>query len=102
LLNYIGIAILLVGVATGEFIYWRSLHGAGSTADQDALVLLADSKAYDYEMQVNVGTFGMLTDRWERTIERLGEPGPLAIVIGVTSMLVAGGCFFVASRMPRA
>jgi len=102
LLNYAGVAILIAGIGTGEFIYWRSLQGGtGSGTGDDSLILLADSKAYDRQMEVNAGTFGLIMDQWMRSVAKLGEPGPLAITISVVSILAAGGCFLVASRQSR-
>src|SRR6202012_2128377 len=36
-LNYIGLAILLVGLGAAEFIYWQGLHG-DRTNDEDILL----------------------------------------------------------------
>lgn len=101
LLNYIGIAILVAGMGIGDFMYWRSLHGASGSEDEDPLGSQYDSREYQREVQVNIGTFGLIMDQWARAIEKLGEPKPLAITIMVVSAVVAGGCFMTASRMPR-
>jgi hypothetical protein len=101
LLNYIGIFILLAGMSVGEFIYWRSLQGGLGTPDQDPLISQYDSRVYQRNVQVYVGMFGLIMDQWSRAAAKLGEPRPLAITITVVSMLAAGGCFTVASRMPR-
>lgn len=100
LINYIGIFILIAGMGTGEFIYWRSLQG-GNGNQEDPLAYQYDSRAYQRELEVNVGTFGLIMDQWGRTFAKLGEPRPLAITIAVVSMLAAGGCFITAARMPR-
>jgi len=100
-LNYTGIVILLVGMGVGEFIYWRSLH-AGSAGDgEDPLQEQYDSRLYQREIQVNVGTFGLIMDQGSRAIANLAQPRPLAITITIISMAAAAGCFFVASRLPR-
>jgi hypothetical protein len=100
LLNYIGLFILLAGISVGEFIYWRSLR-SGSERDEDPLTSQYDSRAYQRQVQTYVGTFGLIMDQWSRAIAKIGEPKPLAITISVLSMIAAGGCFIVASRMPR-
>jgi hypothetical protein len=100
LLNYIGLFILLAGISVGEFIYWRSLQ-SGSERDEDPLTSQYDSRAYQRQVQTYVGTFGLIMDQWSRAIAKIGEPKPLAITISVLSMIAAGGCFIVASRMPR-
>jgi hypothetical protein len=101
LLNYTGIVILLTGMSTGEYIYWRSLHGSSGGDDGNSALSPYDSRVYQREMEVNVGTFGLIMDQWTRSFAKLGEPGPLAITISVVSMLAAGGCFLTASRLPR-
>jgi hypothetical protein len=101
LLNYIGVFILLVGMGVGEFIYWRGLQGGSGTDDEDPLLSQYDSRLYQRDVQRYVGTFGLIMDQWSRTAAKLGEPRPLAITIIVLSMLAAGGCFMVASRMRR-
>jgi len=98
LLNYIGIAILIAGMATGEFIYWRSL-GDDSVSDDPAS--LYESRVYEQTVERTVGVFGLLIDQWSRSFAKLKEPRPQAIAIVVVSVLAAGGCFLVASRMPR-
>jgi hypothetical protein len=101
LLNYIGIFILLAGMGFGEFIYWRSLQGGSGTDSEDPLVSQYDSRVYQRDVQMYVGTFGLIIDQWSRAAAKLREPRPLAITITVFSMLAAGGCFMAASRMPR-
>jgi len=101
LLNYIGIFILLAGTGVGEFIYWRSFQGGSGTDDEDPLLSQYDSRVYQRDVQMYVGTFGLIMDQWSRAAAKLGEPRPLAITITVLSILTAGGCFMVASRMPR-
>jgi hypothetical protein len=101
LLNYIGIFILMVGMGVGEFIYWRGLQGGSGTDDGDPLLSQYDSRLYQRDVQRYVGTFGLIMDQWSRAAAELGQPKPLAITITVISMLAAGGCFMMASRIPR-
>jgi hypothetical protein len=101
LLNYIGIFILLAGMGVGEFIYWRSLQAGSGIPDEEPLVSQYDSRVYQRDVQMYVGTFGSIIDQWSRAAAKLREPRPLAITVTVLSMLAAGGCFLVASRMPR-
>jgi hypothetical protein len=101
LLNYIGVFILLAGLSVGDFIYWRSLQGGSGTDDEDPLISQYESRVYQRDVQMYVGTFGLIMDQWSRAAAKLREPRPLAITIIVLSMFAAGGCFLVASRMPR-
>jgi hypothetical protein len=101
LLNHIGLFILLAGMSVAEFIYWRSLQDHSDRDDGDPLASQYDSRAYQRQVQMYVGTFGLIMDQWSRAIANLREPKPLAITITVFSMLTAGSCFIAASRMPR-
>ncbi len=97
-INYIGIAILIIGMATGEFIYWRSLNRDSAADDGDSPY---DSRVYEQTIERTVGVFGLIMDEFSRGMAALKQPRPLAITIAVISMATAGGCFFVASRLPR-
>jgi hypothetical protein len=101
LLNYIGVFILIAGMSVGEFIYWRSSRDGSGTDDQDPLLSQYNSRLYQSDVKRYVGTFGLIMDQWSRATAKLGEPKPLAITIAVISLFAAGGCFMVASRMPR-
>jgi len=98
MLNSIGIAILIIGLGSAEFIYWRSLKSASDAGFEDSPY---DSRVYQQDVERTIGVFGLIMDEFSRTMAKLGEPGPLAITIAAGSLLAAGGCFFVASRMPR-
>ncbi len=102
LVNYLGIFVLLAGFSVGDYKYWRSLQTDQEPSDEAMLLSQYNFHAYAQSVQRNVGTFGMLVNQWSLTLARLGEPRPFAITIMAVSGLVAGGCFFVASRMPRA
>jgi hypothetical protein len=101
LLNYFGIFILLVGVGAGSFIYWRSLQAGSAKDDEDPLLSQYDSRVYQRDMQMYVGTFGLIMDEWSRAAGKLTKPRPLAITIIVLSTVAAGSCFVAASRIPR-
>ena len=101
LLKHIGIFILLAGMGVGEFIYLRSLQGSSGTDDAYPLLSQYDSRVYQRDVRMYVGTFGLIMNQWSRAAAKLGEPRPLAITITVLSMLAAGGCFMVASSMRR-
>jgi hypothetical protein len=97
--NYIGIAILILGTATAEFVYWRGQHRPQQAADP--LLWQYDSGAYQREVQTYVGSLGLLIDELKRSLAKLGEPGPMAITIVVAAAAAAGVCFFIAWRMRR-
>lgn len=96
-LRTLGIIVLLAGLAAGAFTYWRA--GADdATTDDEVLFEQEQSKAYQRELERNVGPFGALVARWEANIGELGQPRPLAVTIMVVSCAVAGGCFWAAAR----
>jgi hypothetical protein len=101
LLNYVGIVILILGMATGELIYWRSLHAPDRPSDSDLLLTPENSRTYERTVETNMGTFGLIVAQFSREMEKLKEPKPLAITICTASALLAGGCFLLASRQPR-
>lgn len=96
LVNYIGVVILILGMATAELTYWRSLQNPAPPDDSE---LVYDSKVYEQTMEKTVGIFGVIMDGWSRTAAKLREPRVLAITIGVVSIIAAAGCFLAASRM---
>ncbi len=96
LLNYIGVAILILGLGSGEFIYWRGLK-SDAAADADSPY---DTNAYEQAVQRNVGVFGLIMDEVSRSLGKLREPGPMGIAVALVSVAAAGGCFYTASRLP--
>ena len=99
-LNTLGIIILLVGVGTGDFVYWLSgTHDAPT--DDGVLAEQEQSKAYQAAVERNVGTFGALMAQWSDALAGLGQPKPLAVTIMIVSCAAAGGCLWVASRQPK-
>ena len=63
LLNYIGIFILLAGMGVGEFICLRSLQGGSGTDDAYPLLSQYDSRVHQRDVQMYVGTFGLIMDQ---------------------------------------
>ncbi len=97
-LQVIGIVVLLAGLSIGGFIRWRSPQEDAET-DDDVLVMQENSKAYEREVERNVGTFGLLMSQWSQAIAKLGQPRPLAMTFVLVSGLMAGGFFLAASRL---
>jgi hypothetical protein len=91
LVNYVGAAILVLGMGAGEFLYWHATRNA----TEDAGTSPYDSKVFHDDMERNVGAFGLLMYQLAHVAD---TPG---LAIGVTSLALAGGCFLAASRMPR-
>ena len=99
-LNALGIIVLLVGVGTGDLVYW--LVGAhDAPTDDSVLAEQEQSKAYQAAVERNDGTIGALMAQWSDALAELGQPKPLAVTIMIVSCAAAGGCFWVASRQPK-
>jgi len=98
LLNYIGIAILIVGMGAGASMF---LHAGSSNNDADISDSLYESRVYQRNVEMYSGKFGLIMDQWTRKISNPGNTKPFAIIIILVSTLVAGGCFIAASEMPR-
>ena len=98
-LNTLGVIVLLVGMSTGDLVYW--LAGTHDTPADDVLAEQMQSKAYQASVERNVGAFGALMAQWSDALAELGQPRPLAVTIMVVSCAAAGGCFWVASRQPH-
>lgn len=84
-----------------SLLLWRSLRVDPSHGDETTLREQEQSRAYELEMQKNVGPVGLVMSRWSGALARLGEPRPLAVEILVVAGLAAGGCFRAAFRLPR-
>ena len=98
-LNALGIIVLLVGVGIGDLVYWLAGTDDAPT-DDDVLAEQEQSKAYQADVERNVGPVGALMARWSDALAGLGQPKPLAITIMIVSCAAAGGCFWVAARQP--
>ena len=98
-LNALGMIVLLAGVGTGDLLYWLAGTDNAPT-DAEALPMQTHSKAYERDLERNVGKFGVLMAQGSDALAELGEPKPLAVTIMIVSCVAAGGCFWVASRQP--
>ncbi|HEX4084330.1 MAG TPA: hypothetical protein VHY22_05430 [Chthoniobacteraceae bacterium] len=93
LVNYIGIAILLAGMATGEALYWHGLR----SAQDDTAESPYDSRVYQEDVKRSVGVFGLMMDQGARALH---EPKAMGIAVGLSAMALAAACFLFASQMP--
>jgi hypothetical protein len=57
-----------------------------------------DSRRYTHDMEMYYGQTGLLLDRWGRWWEEMTHGKPLAKTIAVTSLVVAGGAFYLATN----
>ena len=99
-LNALGTVVLLAGVGIGGLLYQHARVDE-APSDDDVLFEQEQSKAYQREVERNVGAVGALMAHWDEALEGLGKPRPLAVTIMVVSCAAAAGCFWVASRQPE-
>ncbi|MCX6925450.1 MAG: hypothetical protein NT154_19915 [Verrucomicrobia bacterium] len=57
-----------------------------------------DSRRYTHEVEMYYGETGLLLDKWKRWWEEMTHGKPLAKIIAGTSLVAAGGVFYVASK----
>jgi hypothetical protein len=57
-----------------------------------------DSRRYTHDMEVYYGQTGLLLDKWGRWWEEMTHGKPLARAIAVTSLVVAGGVFYLTTN----
>jgi hypothetical protein len=86
--------VLILGMGLGEFLYWR---GTRRSVEDDGPSLY-DSREYQRDVQMYVGTLGLIIDQWERAVSSPGAPG---VEVAVAAVVAAGACFWMASRLPR-
>ena len=91
-LQQAAVLVLAVGFGVSSFLFWRSADG-----DEATLREQEQSRAYELEMQKNVGPVGLLMSRWS---EWLGSPSGVAVEVMLVAVLAAGACFFLAVRPP--
>jgi hypothetical protein len=108
LINRLGIAALLLGLASAGEVYLTgenrdARHSAdrpivGSDSRDDTLSF-GDSKASSRSTEVYFGKVGVLISTWLHRWEGLESFQRLALVIGMVSGVVALVCFLVAHRL---
>jgi hypothetical protein len=86
----IGVLALALGIAGAGLVYWL---GTRSPNLEDELSMQGFNRAQQRQMGQLYGKSGLLIDEW---VDDLKQPGTQAILIVVTSALLAAGCFYFA------
>jgi hypothetical protein len=95
-LRIAGAVILLFGLGGAGLDYWMSAPLADISDD---VLTSSNSKKVQRAIEVNVGKMGVVMGGLS---EDLQDPATQAIVIALASILVSGGCFYVARLQARA
>jgi|ERR1700722_3008934 len=95
-LRIIAVVVLLLGIFGADGVYWL---GTRSAQTSDDLAGLGNEKAQARKEETLYGKQTILIDRW---IEDLKQPGTQAVIVVLTAVLVAGGCFYFAHLLHHA
>ncbi len=82
--------VLLLGIFGADAAYWLGTHAAEPPDDPSMMV---NEKAQSRQEEILYGKQSVLIDSWTQDLK---QPGTQAVIIVVTSALVAGGCFYFA------
>ncbi len=96
-LQWAAVLVLAVGLGVSGFLFWRAGQADLAGGDEAALREQEQSRAYELEMQKNVGPVGLLMSRWS---EWLGSPPGVAVEVALAAALASGACFFLATHPP--
>ncbi len=94
-LQILAVALLLVGLGTGGFLYWHA--GRPDPESEEITRAQEQTRAYELAMQKNVGPVGLMMSQWS---DRLGSPRGVAVEVALAGCLAAGVCFFLAAHPP--
>jgi hypothetical protein len=101
-LNIVGVIVLVLGLSIASIVLVAGRPKA--TADTDAsgdwhddTLSVEDSKSSSRDLEMYNGKMGILAVRLS---EAFHQPESLAMIIAVTSSLVAVGCFYVSRHQP--
>ena len=89
-LRLAGVIVLALGIAGAGVVYWL---GTRSPDMSDDLSMVGYNKAQTRQMEQLYGKSGLLIDEW---FDDLKQPGTQATLIVAISVLIAGGCFYIA------
>jgi hypothetical protein len=95
-LRIVALAVLIIGLASSVSIYIAAAPPKPNPLGYEP----GDSKQYLREIQMYGGTANLLATELREWLASLWQGKRLAYTIGTLSILCAGGCVFVAGRLP--
>jgi len=105
MLNLLGVTILLagLGIATSIWLDQDRVDRQKSAQATNGAETLSpeDSRRYTHDVELYYGETGMLMEKWKRWLQEMTRGKPLADVIGIASLVSAGGLFYLAARRNR-
>jgi hypothetical protein len=102
ILNLLAVIVLICGLgsATSIWLAQDRIDRQGSAGGTDVTGSLSpqDSRRYTHDVELYYGETGLLMDKWKRGWEEMTHGKPLATTIALASLVVAGGCFYLAAN----
>jgi hypothetical protein len=92
----VGVILLALGIVGACLVYWLEKPPADLS---DLIPAAQDSKAVTRSIEMNSGKAGLFMDN---LMTDLQNPGTQALIIVVTAILLASGCFYVAQLSDHA
>ena len=95
--------MLLLGLSTAALIWYDSGGEQQSSLDPNSNpatpLAPSDSAKQSRQIEIYYGKTGLLYERWCEKARVLFHGTALARLIGISSLVVASGCFLIASRI---
>jgi hypothetical protein len=89
-LRIIAAVVLVLGIFGADLVYWLGTRSAEVSDDPQ---MLGNEKAESRQAEILYGKQASLIKEWSDELKR---PGIQAVMVVVTAVLVAGGCFYFA------
>jgi hypothetical protein len=101
-LNLIAVIVLICGLGSDSSIWLAQdridRQGSAGGTDIAGPTSPEDSRRYTHDVEMYYGATGLLMEKWRRWWEEMTHGKPLATTIAVVSLVVAGGCFYLAAN----
>jgi hypothetical protein len=94
-IRYWGVAILVVGLVAAALIY----AFASEDRDLELAAEIAGGRMYQHNLELMGGKLGVLLADVDNWFASLWHGKRLAVTIAVLSIVVGGGCFWIAGLM---
>jgi flagellar basal body-associated protein FliL len=89
-LRIIGVAILLLGIASAGIVYWLGTRAADLSDDAS---MAGFNRPEERQMEMLYGKSGELIEDWSNDLK---QPGTQTFIIAAVSIIIASGCFYFA------
>ncbi len=102
-LNLLGVIVLLSGLASAVMIYQKAAIRSEEILGYDesgGIIRPEDSKQYLRGLELYGGKANVLADNLRRKFLGLWQGKSLAVIVGITAVITAWGCFHAAQQSP--